>query len=128
MRTIVLWSALSVAALAATPQKKSLEFLSSYSSESRVVTVTGYAEHGGWLGISAYPKQGKTFSLVRFVQKGNVRETFSLPRSCEGAKYEVALWETRVPRTSCKTQCKWCQTNGFHMEGMRGYGTGTVGH
>lgn len=125
MKTIVLWGALALSALAA--GAVSTEFLSSFSSRERVVTVTGVADRPGWLGISAYPKGGAAFSLVRYVPKGNVREKFSLPRQYQDATYEVALWDSRVNRSVCKTRCTWCKANGFHMEGMRGYASGTVG-
>lgn len=125
MKTTLMLGA--VALSSAVALAASSEFLSSFSSADRVITVTGVADRPGWLGISAYPKRGASFSQVRYVAKGNLREKFTLPRQYQDGTYEVALWDRRVNRAVCKTSCNWCKLNGFHMEGMRGYGSGTVG-
>lgn len=106
------------------------EFLTSHSDSATSVTVNGTAEKDGWLGMSAYTAdgRGKPYSTVVYVRKGTWTERLSLARSYAGGTYEVALWESKVPKSSCKTPgCKWCPVNGFHMDGLRSYTYGKVG-
>lgn len=117
---LVLVSALSGAAA-------TREILSAYSPDQSSITEAGTADHEGWLGLSVYPKRGKTYSVIRYVHCGTLDQTFSVSSSYAGGTFEVALWEKRVPRSACKSQCSWCAANGCHMEGLRAYGSGLVG-
>ena len=105
------------------------EFITGRSDNSSSVTVTGYSDHGGWLGITVYPTSDRypARSQTTYVRQGNWQQTFPLGISFANAKYEVALWETKVVRTQCTTRdCKWCKANGYHMDTLRAYASGTV--
>ncbi|MBN9415861.1 hypothetical protein ABS71_03300 [bacterium SCN 62-11] len=105
------------------------EFLTGRSENSASVTVTGYADHSGWLGITVTPTSDRypARSQVIYVRQGNWQQTFPLGSNCSNAKYEVALWESKVAPSQCKTKdCKWCKANGYHMDGLRSYASGTV--
>ena len=108
----------------------SKETITSKSESATSVTVVGSTERGGWLGLSAYPAggTGKSYHTVIFVRQGSWQERLSLGSSFAGGTYEVALWEQKVPRSSCRTAgCKWCPVNGYHMDGLRSYSYGKVG-
>ena len=105
------------------------EFLTGRSENSSSVTVTGYSDHGGWLGLTVTPVNDRfpARSQVTYVRQGNWQQTFPVGSNGSGGKYEVALWETKVAAAQCKTkECKWCQANGYHMDGLRSYASGTV--
>ena len=107
----------------------SSEAIYASAGRDRTVHVTGTLERGAWLGLSAYPKQGAGYHSVRQVGGGQLREDFYLSGRYAGGTFEVAVWERKVSRSSCKTKggCSWCHLNGFHMEGMRSYSSGVVG-
>ena len=124
MRRFLLVLLLAVSAWAATK-----EFITGRSENSSTVTVTGYSDHGGWLGITVYPTSDRypARSQVTYVRQGNWQQSFPLGTSFSNAKYEVALWENKVTRSQCTTKdCKWCKANGYHMETLRAYASGTV--
>lgn len=107
------------------------EFLTSRSESATSVTVNGTTERDGWLGLSAYTadQRGKPYHTVIYVRKGSWTERLSLSKIYAGGTYEVALWESKVPKSSCKLAgCKYCPVNGFHMDGMRSYSYGKVGY
>ncbi len=90
------------------------------------LTVTGKADKQGWIGVSVYGPNDKVgWHQVRKIKAGPINEVFRVSLS-PGGKYEMALWETRVPRASCATKCAWCKLNGFHMEGLRAYHSGGI--
>lgn len=90
------------------------------------LTVTGRADKPGWLGVSIYGPNDKVgWHQVRKVNAGPLNEVFRVSLS-PGGKYEMALWDARIQRANCKTKCSWCKLNGFHMEGMRAYHTGSI--
>jgi hypothetical protein len=106
------------------------ESLISKSESPTSVTVVGTTDRAGWLGLSAYPAGagGKSYHTVVFVPQGRWQERLALAGSFAGGSYEVALWEQKVPRSSCRTAgCKWCPINGYHMDGLRSYSSGKVG-
>ena len=118
-----------VLVLAASAWAATKEFITGRSDNSSSVTVTGYSDHGGWLGITIYPVSDRypARSQVTYVRQGNWQQTFPLGTSYSNAKYEVALWETKVARAQCTSKdCKWCKANGYHMDGLRSYASGTV--
>lgn len=105
------------------------EFITGRSDNSSSVTVTGYSDHSGWLGITITPTNDRISprSQVTFVRQGNWSQAFPLGASYSGAKYEVALWESKISRSQCTIKdCKWCKANGYHMDGLRSYAAGTV--
>lgn len=107
----------------------SKEYLTTRSLTPSSVTVTGNSDHSGWLGITVYSVNDRVpnQSQVTFVRQGSWTQSFALSGSCANSKYDVALWETKVPRSQCKTaDCKWCRANGFHMEGLRTLTSGQV--
>ena len=107
----------------------SQEFITSKSESPTSVTVTGSTERPGWLGLTAYPAgSGKAYSTVVYVRQGQLMERLALAGSFRGGTYEVALWDRKVPKSSCHTKgCKWCPINGYHMDGLRAYSSGKVG-
>ncbi|MFN8606149.1 MAG: hypothetical protein U0931_01365 [Vulcanimicrobiota bacterium] len=120
---------LVIMALMASAWAATKEFITGRSDNSSTVTVTGYSDHSGWLGITVYPVNDRMAarSQVTFVRQGNWSQTFPLGTSYSGAKYEVALWETKISRGQCTSKdCKWCKANGYHMDGLRSYASGTV--
>lgn len=105
------------------------ELITGRSDSSSSVTVIGSSDHGGWLGITVYPVSDRypARSQVTYVRQGNWQQTFPLGTSYSNAKYEVALWESKVLRSQCTSKdCKWCKANGYHMDGLRSYASGTV--
>lgn len=118
-----------VLALSASVWAATKEFVTGSSANSSSLAVSGYSDHGGWLGMTVTPTNDRypARSQVVYVRQGNWQQAFPLGSNCAGAKYEVALWETKLARSQCKTKdCKWCQANGYHMEGLRSYTSGTV--
>lgn len=90
------------------------------------LTVTGNCEKTGWIGISVYsPTDSKGWHQVRQVKAGSLQEVFRVSLT-PGGRYEMALWDRRVSRSSCPTKCSWCKLNGYHMEGMRAYHAGAI--
>lgn len=104
--------------------------LSTYAGFDASVQVTGTANGPAYLGFSAYPasKSGKAYHQVRYLSSGTFQQTFSLASSYKGGSYEVALWNKKVERSQCSTSggCSWCKLNGFHMDGMRKYSSGSI--
>ena len=104
--------------------------LSSYAGFDASVQVTGTANGPAYLGFSAYPagKNGKAYHQVRYLSAGTFQQTFTMSSSYKGGTYEVALWNKKVDRNSCSTSggCSWCKLNGFHMDGMRKYSSGSI--
>lgn len=119
---------LMLACLSAAGWAAGKEYLNARAG-SEGISVTGVADHNGWLGVSVYSPNSKVkaFHMVRYVHQGTLAEVFPVSREYLNGSFEVALWEKRVPQSSCgSSPCSWCKVNGFHMNGMRSYTSGTV--
>jgi len=62
---------------------------------------------------------------------GNFTKRYTVPlmsidKNTMSCDYVAALWEKKVSKRSCdRGPCRWCQSNGYHMEGRGSSVSGT---
>ncbi|MDQ7779026.1 MAG: hypothetical protein RDV41_04880 [Planctomycetota bacterium] len=99
-----------------------------------VLEVSGTIDaRGAWVGRSFYPAGCKDAAAegvhgASRVRQGSFKETWTVPDTCIGGAFELALWETRVSRRECQTpMCPHCASAGYHFENLLASASGYCG-
>ena len=132
MKRIIALTLLCLLAVSSQAQELALSIETNPDSgRPEEVVVTGSAHSTLWLGVSFYPYGTENLLTdgrhqVFEITKGKFEHRFKVGSGLVDGGVECALWDTRVGVQDCTSQCIWCTTNGYHLEGRRLYIYGSL--
>ncbi len=85
-----------------------------------------------WLGVSLYPakftdalKEGEHFQIE--INEQRTSRAVKVGPRFRGGSFEAALWGKKVMKADCTIpSCYWCAKNGFHLDEMLFYKSGSL--